>query len=327
MKPKLSDVAEEAGVSPTTVSRVINNHGYLSATTKQKVYDAMATLNYQPNSLARSLKGKKTHIIGLIFPGITNLFFAELIEKLEKQLFLQGYKVILCNSADDVDKERNYLQMLIANQVDGIITGAHNLGIKEYQNTNLPIVAFDRRYISGMPTISSDNLQGGILATNTLYKAGAKNIYFMGNPNQKGNPTDRRLQGYQQQMAKLGLENHVFPIFFDETPKIKQVSIQQFLKKNHVDGIICSDDLTAILVLQTARALNIKVPNDLKIVGYDGTEFVQTYFPELTTVVQPMDDIVMMLVESLINRITNREDKLEESDFILPVSLYHGGTV
>lgn len=327
MKPKLSDVAEEAGVSPTTVSRVINNHGYLSARTKQKVYDAMEKLHYQPNSLARSLKGKKTKIIGLIFPGITNPFFAELIEKLEKQLFLKGYKVILCNAADDIAKERDYIKMLIANQVDGIITGAHNLGIEEYQNIYLPIVAFDRRYASGMPTISSDNLQGGILATQTLYEAGARHIYFMGNPNQKGNPTDRRLQGYYQQMTKLGLESQVMPIFFDETPKIKKVSIQRFLKERKADGIVCSDDLTAILVLQSAKELQIEIPDTLKVVGYDGTTFIQTYFPELTTIVQPLDDIAMMLVESLLNRMSNRVDKLGENDFILPVSLHHGATI
>lgn len=327
MKPKLSDVAKEAGVSPTTVSRVINNHGYLSAQTKQNVFDAMEKLHYQPNSLARSLKGKKTRIIGLIFPGITNPFFSELIEKLEKSLFLQGYKVILCNSADDIEKERDYLKMLLANQVDGIITGAHNLGIMEYQNTNLPIISFDRRYADKMPTISSDNLQGGILATQTLYDAGACHIYFMGNPDQKGNPTDKRLQGYYQQMDFLGLDRHVFPIYFDDTPMIKQTSIKRLLEQGQADGIVCSDDLTAILVLQVAAMLKIKVPDKLKVIGYDGTDFMRTYFPDLTTIVQPLDDIVMMLVKMLIRRIDNGNQPIDEGDFVLPVSLYRGTTI
>ncbi|MGO3469319.1 MAG: LacI family DNA-binding transcriptional regulator [Weissella hellenica] len=327
MKPKLSDVAKEAGVSPTTVSRVINNHGYLSAQTKQNVFDAMEKLHYQPNSLARSLKGKKTRIIGLIFPGITNPFFSELIEKLEKSLFLQGYKVILCNSADDVEKERDYLRMLLANQVDGIITGAHNLGIDEYQNTNLPIISFDRRYADKMPTISSDNLQGGVLATQTLYDAGARHIYFMGNPNQKGNPTDKRLQGYRQQIEALGLGSHVHPIYFDETPMIKQASIRRLLEKGQADGIVCADDLTAILVLQVAAMLKIKVPESLKVIGYDGTDFIRTYFPDLTTIVQPLDYIVMMLVKMLMHRIDNDEQLIDEEDFVLPISLYRGTTI
>ena len=132
MTVKLTDVARKAGVSPTTVSRVINNYGYLSKKTINKVHAAMAELNYQPNALARSLQGKKSQLIGLVFPSVSNPFFGELIEKLESKLFEKGYKSILCDSANNSIKEREYLNMLIANQVDGIITGSHNLGIKEY---------------------------------------------------------------------------------------------------------------------------------------------------------------------------------------------------
>ncbi|MGX7248728.1 LacI family DNA-binding transcriptional regulator, partial [Enterococcus raffinosus] len=133
MAIKLTDVAKKAGVSPTTVSRVINNYGSLSQKTIDKVHAAMKELNYQPNSLARSLQGKNTQLIGLIFPTVSNPFFGELVDKLEATLFEQGYKTILCNSANNKEKERAYLNMLSANRVDGIIAGAHNLGIKEYE--------------------------------------------------------------------------------------------------------------------------------------------------------------------------------------------------
>ena len=137
---KLTDVAAKAGCSVTTVSRVINNYGYISQKTRKKVHEAMKELNYQPNSVARSLQGKKTKLIGLIFPDVSNPFFGELVSKIEDQLFKHGYKTILCNAGNDKEKERTYLQMLMANQVDGIIAGAHNLGIEEYQRTGLPIV-------------------------------------------------------------------------------------------------------------------------------------------------------------------------------------------
>ena len=136
MRPKLTDVAKKAGVSVTTVSRVINDYGYISQKTRDKVFAAMEELNYQPNSLARSLHGKSTNLVGLIFPAITNPFFAELVEKIEQKLFSEGYKVILCNAGSDKEKEREYLKMLLANQVDGIIAGAHNLGIDEYNRAN-----------------------------------------------------------------------------------------------------------------------------------------------------------------------------------------------
>ena len=110
MRPKLTDVAKKAGVSVTTVSRVINDYGYISQKTRDKVFSAMEELNYQPNSLARSLHGKSTNLVGLIFPAITNPFFAELVEQIEQKLFSEGYKVILCNAGSDKEKEREYLK-------------------------------------------------------------------------------------------------------------------------------------------------------------------------------------------------------------------------
>ena len=132
MVAKLTDVAKLAGVSPTTVSRVINNKGYLSEKTKAKVHAAMRELGYKPNNLARGLQGKSSKLIGLIFPKISNIFYAEIIEHLENILFHQGYKVIICNSQNESDKERDYLEMLAANQVDGIISSSHNLDIEDY---------------------------------------------------------------------------------------------------------------------------------------------------------------------------------------------------
>ena len=144
MVAKLTDVAALAGVSPTTVSRVINKKGYLSQKTVTKVNEAMRTLGYKPNNLARSLQGKSAKLIGLIFPNIRNIFYAELIEHLEIELFKHGYKTILCNSEKDPIKEKEYLEMLGANQVDGIISSSHNLGIDDYEKVEAPIVAFDR---------------------------------------------------------------------------------------------------------------------------------------------------------------------------------------
>ncbi|MGI6156506.1 MAG: LacI family DNA-binding transcriptional regulator, partial [Enterococcus lemanii] len=149
MTIKLTDVAKRAGVSPTTVSRVINNYGSLSQKTIDKVHQAMEELDYQPNSLARSLQGKNTQLIGLIFPTVAIPFFGELVERLESKLFELGYRSILCDSANNKEKERDYLKMLTANKVDGIIAGAHNLGIDEYENIKLPIISFDRFLAEG----------------------------------------------------------------------------------------------------------------------------------------------------------------------------------
>ncbi|EHM00107.1 transcriptional regulator, LacI family [Lentilactobacillus parafarraginis F0439] len=128
MQPKLTDVAKLAGVSVTTVSRVINDRGYLSAATKEKVFAAMQQLNYQPSLAARVLQGKQFKLVGLIFASLENPLIAEVVEEIENRLFAKGYKAIICNSMDNPQKEQQYLKMLMANQVDGIITGCTTRG-------------------------------------------------------------------------------------------------------------------------------------------------------------------------------------------------------
>lgn len=326
MRPKLTDVAKKAQVSPTTVSRVINNYGYLSQKTKDKVYAAMKELNYQPNSLARSLHGKKTHLIGLIFPHVTNPFFAELIQAIEERLFTLGYKIILCNAGEDKYKERECLQMLIANQVDGIIAGAHNLGIEEYQQADLPIVSFDRKLSAQIPIVSCDNYQGGVLATEELYQAGCRKIYFLGNPIKKGNPTDLRLRGYQDVIDKYQLSAHFHAINFFDSAMIRALAIRNLLENNQVDGIVCTDDLAAVLVLQEAAKLKIKVPEQLKVTGFDGTRLMQDYHPELSTIQQPLSDIAALLVDVLLERIAHPETTPKQFEYVLPVKFLKGLT-
>ena len=318
---KLTDVARRAGCSPTTVSRVINNYGYISEKTRKKVKQAMAELHYQPNSAARSLQGKKTNLVGLIFPTVSNPFFGELVSKIENQLFNAGYKTILCNAEGQVEKERSYLQMLTANKVDGIIAGAHNLNIEEYQETGLPIVSFDRKFSDKIPIVSSDNYQGSQLAVQELYDNGAKNIYFVGSTIPNGQPTDRRLQGYKEKIKELNLKEHFQPLDSISNPEIKEMTIQNFLKNNTVDGIVASDDVTAIICLNIAQELNLNVPHDLKIIGFDGSDIIRTLHPDLSTIIQPTQAIAQLLVKVLEKRISHPDTPLEQNIYTLPVQL------
>ncbi|MCD5514742.1 LacI family DNA-binding transcriptional regulator [Lactobacillus delbrueckii] len=328
MRPKLNDVAEKAGCSPTTVSRVINNYGYISQKTRDRVYAAMRELNYQPNTLARSLQGKRTKMIGVIMPSITNPFFAELVAAIEDKLESDGYKMLLCDAGQDSDKERRYLRMLEANQVDGIIAGSHNLGIEEYQLYGLPIVSFDRDLSDQVPIVTSDNYQGGCLATQSLVDAGCGHVYFVGNPVKTGNPTSRRFDGYADTVAAAGLTVHTARSAFYESPAAKARELRELLTSGRkIDGVFCSDDLTAILLLKEARKLGIRVPEDLKIVGFDGTQLVQNYVPELATVVQPVPDLAGTLVKLLYERIADPEKKLAQNRYLLPVKLLRNQTV
>jgi LacI family sucrose operon transcriptional repressor len=327
MAVKLTDVAKKAGVSPTTVSRVINEYGSLSQKTIDKVHAAMKELNYQPNSLARSLQGKNTQLIGLIFPTVANPFFGELVEHLESRLFELGYRSILCDSANNKEKERNYINMLAANKVDGIIAGAHNLGISEYENIELPIVSFDRYLADGIPIVGSDNFQGGYAAAESLYLRGARKIAILTGSNESNSPTNQRLNGYLHFLEEKGIKAQVFQFHSaNQSAALKNLEIKRILENESIDGLFCTDDLTAILAYNQAQDLQIDIPEKLKLIGYDGTKFVQNYFPQLSTIAQPMEDYADMLIDLLLQRIKDPEKTLE-NHYLLPIKIIQGRTM
>ncbi|MGT2933828.1 LacI family DNA-binding transcriptional regulator [Streptococcus catagoni] len=321
MVAKLTDVAELAGVSPTTVSRVINKKGYLSQKTVDKVKEAMKELGYQPNNLARSLQGKSTQLIGLIFPNISNVFYAELIEHLEIELFKEGYKTIICNSEKDPKKEKEYLEMLAANQVEGIISSSHNLGIEDYERVEAPIVAFDRNLSPNIPIISSDNFQGGLLAAQTLEKQHCQRIIMITGNDNSDSPTGLRQLGFSYQLKKgaeiIKLPNHLSTIR-------REMEIRSILSKQKPDGIFASDDLTAILIMKVADQLGLSIPQELKLIGYDGTHFIENYFPQLATIKQPIEEIAKLTVEVLIKKINKEKTS---KDYILPITLLPGASI
>ena len=318
MVAKLTDVAKLAGVSPTTVSRVINKKGYLSKKTIQKVNEAMKELGYKPNNLARSLQGKSAQLVGLIFPKISNVFYAELIDALEHELFKRGYKTIICNSEHDSTKEREYLEMLEANQVDGIISGSHNLGISDYDRVTAPIISFDRNLSPSIPVVSSDNYAGGVLAAESLVKAGAKKIIMLTGNDNSNSPTGLRHAGFASVLAQAPIIN----VSSDFSPLRKEMEIKQILQKNRPDGIFASDDLTAILAMKVAEDLGFKIPTDLKIIGYDGTYFVENYYPQLATIKQPIKEIASLCVDLLLKKIAG--ETVATTGYFLPVSLLAG---
>ncbi|WP_260269785.1 substrate-binding domain-containing protein [Lactobacillus delbrueckii] len=176
--------------------------------------------------------------------------------------------------------------------------------------------------------LTGDNYQGGCLATQALVDAGCGHVYFVGNPVKTGNPTFRRFDGYADTVAAAGLTVHTARSAFYESPAAKVRELRELLTSGRkIDGVFCSDDLTAILLLKEARKLGIRVPEDLKIVGFDGTQLVQNYVPELATVVQPVPDLAGTLVKLLYERIADPEKELAQNSYLLPVKLLRNQTV
>ncbi|MDR0297763.1 MAG: LacI family DNA-binding transcriptional regulator [Streptococcaceae bacterium] len=312
---KLADVAALAGVSVTTASRVINHKGYLSQKTIDKVHAAMAALNYQPNQIARAMAGKPAKFVGLIFPSISTIFFAELVEEIERHLSQHDYKAILCNSEQSADKEREILAMLAANQVDGIISSSHNLEVTDYARIAAPIVSFDRELAPEIPIVSSDNYQGGVLATTFLIQSGARNCAIFAGSDNTNSPTHLRTEGYWDTMQQHGLPLHIIRIPSGLTEVRRRAQIKKALADGQFDGIFCTDDLTALLVKKLLEELHHQ---NARVVGFDGARMIENYIPSLTTIQQPTRDLAALMVETLLKQI---DGKTVEKSQILPVKL------
>ncbi len=326
MKPKIEDVAKLAGVSPTTVSRVLNNRGYISKETRENVHKAMNELNYFPNDVARSLFNKRTNLIGLIFPTTSNPFFGELIFHIENICALLGYRVLLCNSLNQIEKEEKYLEMLMRNQVDGIIVGTHNQGILDYHKQNLPVVAIDRYLSETVPIVSSDNYAGGKIATELLLSKGCQSIILIDGSIELETPAKLRRKAYEDVMKKYGKAPITFEVRETFNHRSQQEVMNQILDEYpDLDGVFASNDLFAATFITEAKKREKKIPSDIKVIGYDGTETCQIMMPELTTIQQPIEQIAKTATDILIKEIEGEFTQFPR-ETRLPIRLIEGST-
>lgn len=323
-KITIYDVAEKAGVSVTSVSRVLNNRGYISENLKMNVLNAIKELDYTPNEIARSFFTNKTKFIALIIPTTSNPFFGELTFWIEKFLSRKGYSLFICNSINDSENEKRYLSLLSEKRVDGIIVGSHNIDISEYENYGKDIVSIERELTENIPLIQSDNYQGGKIATQKLIEANCKKILCVSGDSEIKTPANNRLKAYLDCTKENNLEPYVLKIPFTLPQKEKENIIKAiFLNGNPYDGIFAGDDVLAIMIYNIAKQNGINIPNELKIIGFDGTEMIRTLMPQLATIVQPIEKLAETTVEVLLKKIMG-----EPVNRINTVSVsYHDGEI
>lgn len=329
-EPGLADVAARAGVSPTTVSRVLNNRGYLSQTTKDRVAEAIAELGYRPNEVARSLLGQRTRMIGVIVPTVALPFFGEVALSVEHALARHGYRTLLCNSLGRAEFERQYLDLLHAHRVDGIISGAHNENlISDYERVRLPVVTIDREMAPHIPNVRADNEAGGRLATELLLRRGSRRPALL---TSRTSLRNLREQGYRAVLAEAGIEPLVATVGFgvSEAQRTKSMHAALDHLADVVDGVFATDDLAAGTVLDWAARRGRRVPDELRVVGFDGTTAIRRALPGLSTIQQPIPLICRTAVDLLVNQIENgpRPDDPPAAiqPVVLPVTLLEGTT-
>lgn len=329
-KLSVKDIAEMAGTSVATVSRVINQNGRFSKETEQRVLEVIKKYHYQPNQLARGLRVQHTRVIGIVVPDITNAFFASIIKEAQRVLMAHGYMTLICNTNEDIAEADRQVHMLVGQKVSGIIyIGESPIAEK----LNIPTVYVDRDPRSTRPDmkdnfelIECDNIQGGYLAGKELVEKGARNLmYVCYNPDL---PTNiKRILGFRQALEEAGVKLGPHA----EVP-VKEVNMSQggsateyILNQNKdVDGIFYLTDILAIGGLNYLLNRQVDIPGRVKIVGFDDIQTASAVHPGLTTIHQPADLIGSLAAERILAIISGEVTELKRQR--IPVELIVRGT-
>lgn len=299
-QPTLADVARVAGVSPTTVSRVINNRGYLSAETRDAVRDAMDELGYLPNAAARQLKLQRRDVIGVVVPTLRNPFYAEFVSRLDAAAARTGTRLIIAENEPGDPREAGYLDLLRAGQVDGLITGAHSdVVVTLADDRSLPVVTLDRTNPAEVINICCDNTAGAYEMTRLLIERARGPVLYL---TSTADPANRRQQGYEQALEETGAVPRVLEVGFEAPREVQRQRIADFLSGVEGDrpGVFCSNDVYAAFVLGWAAEEGRRVPDDLLVAGFDGTELMTAVLPQLATVRQPLAEMAEAALQVVI---------------------------
>ncbi|MGI6781578.1 MAG: LacI family DNA-binding transcriptional regulator [Acholeplasmataceae bacterium] len=284
MKPTIRDVAKEANVSVSTVSRVINNKESVHESTRVLVLEAIEKLGFVPNKLAQSLTSNSSKMVAVFVPHIGPEFYGHLLEGIESQAGAYGYKIIICNTQNNPERELDYLRFVEHYNIDGLIVASDFLNIKKIQELNIPIVTVDHTLDETYPSVTSDNIKGGRLGAEALVKSGAKNILLFRGPSFLPTTIERTIG------AKEVFDSHpdIKYTYYDfdlVTPDFHE--IENVLKSHcDIDGIFAYGDTLAIVTTKILNRLGKKIPHDVRIVGFDNNYFSMLSYPPLTTIEQ-----------------------------------------
>jgi len=322
--PTQEDVARRAGVSTTTVSHVINETRFVSRELRQRVYEAMEALDYQPNAIARSLRRRESEQIGVIVPDIAYPFLAEVARGIEDTAFRLGYNVIFCSSHQDSVKELACLDLARTRQVDGIIVlgaGSDPEHVAELIERGTPVVSCNQQFRDfPVDTVVADNERAGFQATRHLLSLGHHRIACMAGP-QEVAISATRLEGYRLALGDMGIpvpEGMVTHADFGNRGGFDAMNRLLDLSEPP-SAVFACNDLMAMGALCAASKRRLRVPQDVAIIGCDDIALAAFTNPSLTTVALPKHELGTLAVELLVQRIKDGDRPVEEH--ILPVRM------
>lgn len=321
----IHDVAKRAGVSSITVSRVINDSGPVSKSTRNRVEAAIAELNYVPNRLAQGLRSKRTNVLALVVTDITNPFFTTLARGVEDIASEAGYSVIFCNTDESIDKERKYLQMLLQQQVAGILlvpASSEPDAIELIRDNNTQVVVLDRK-VPGVDVhvIRCDSIDGAYQIVTFLLGLGHRHIAILNGP-QAVSTADDRLVGYERAMQEAGVYDYGDLVYFGSFSFRSgyELAQQALAATPRPTALFATNNFIANGALKALRENNLKIPDDMAVVCFDELPLELVSYPFLTAVIQPAYALGQQATNLLIAQLSGELSEHFE-EIILPTEL------
>lgn len=301
----IKDVAKFANVSTATVSRIINGRPGANVETEKKVKEAIKKLNYHPSNIARSLSNKSSNLIAFIVPNLNNPYFTDLINLLDKSANEHGYKLYLCNSNDNSKNISYFLKSIVDNFIKTVIINSLAVtddDIEYLKKHNITVITIDRTNLINYPNaVSVDHYSGSYMATKYLVeKCKCQNITFISG-SMKEQSSISRYNGYKDAIEEFTTHKSVRLLEGDFSYLSGyELSKKELGKTNNTQGIVCANDAMAIGVIRACFELNINIPDDIQIIGYDNCSLSQFTSPALTTVNQldnKLGDMIMNAID------------------------------
>jgi LacI family transcriptional regulator len=310
-KVDIREVAERAGVSPATVSRVLNDSATVAESYRRRVTDAVAELDYRPNRLARNLRRQSVEMIGVVISDIENPHFSEMVRTVEDQAYEQGYRVLLCNTDESPDKQRAYLEILALERVLGAIVSPSDPSgreIAELLDLDIPVVAFDR--VVDDPRADAvivNNVDGTRRATQHLIDAGHERIGFVGGGVGVGTGSARQ-EGYESAMREARLA----PFIVNGGFRIQgghSAALELLGADPPPTALVGANNRMTAGALRALRDARLRVPDDVALVAIDDPFWTELVDPPLTTLAQPVGRMADAAMSLLLQRIEGRRER------------------
>jgi len=325
MKVTIDVVAQRAGVSKTTVSRILNgNYNHTTEETKNRILQVIKELDYRPNSLAKGLKSLRTNVIGMVLSNLKNPFWTTVLEGVEDMCRKSGFHLMVCNSGEEPEMEEKYIREFQMRRVDGIVMNPTVRNDELYRKLigeGYPLIVINRKLSEeGAHHVVMDNVKGASMAVNHLLGCGRKKVAAFVYRTLHVSTWKERIDGYRQAMLENGFsEQNLRILELDQQAGATYEATIRYLREHpDTDAIFSTNNMMTLEVIQGIKELKLRIPEDIAVVGYDETVWSQHMDPPLTTVMQPGYEMGQIAAKMLIKRINAKRRTKPETVVLEP---------